>query len=545
MSLKQEIETWVQALAHYDNQEFEQALKVFDDIADTSKILFNCGIIYATIGEHEKAVVCYQRAVGLDQYLAVAYFQEGVSNFLLGDFEEALANFNDTLLYLRGNTSIDYEQLGLKFRLFSCEVLFNRGLCYIYLHQIGPGVQDLEFAAREKVTPDHDVINEAVRDRAQGYTVFSIPVGVVYRPNDAKVKNLKAKDYLGKAKVIASAERSTAPASQREQRPSFSYETPNPGQKHAASRTRQHSEPPLNRNMFPPTPPPDASKASTSSSSGSLGRPGSLKAARPPRLDLDRPGANIITSRAKPDSESPEKEKPRIGTTRTASEPRGPGANQYGQFDREIGPQPTQGRMGHRRGISDTGYAGAGERAYEDEPHGMYNSARTMGMAAANGVRKPVRQRERYIDEDEEYHCHGQYPTGDDDPFHASTSATGGDFEPFRTKRRTGSPTRETATARRDGPDVCKFRVKVHAPEDTRYIIVGPGIGFGEFEGRIREKFGFRLRLRIRMQDDGDMITMVDQEDLDLLVGAARENAGREGSGMGKMEIWVEERLMI
>lgn len=159
-----------------------------------------------------------------------------------------------------------------------------------------------------------------------------------------------------------------------------------------------------------------------------------------------------------------------------------------------------------------------------------------MGMGGANGVRKPVRQRERYIDEDEEYHCHGQYPNYDD-PFHASAGG-GGDFEPVGTKRRTGSPTREaTATAWRDGPEVRKFRVKVHAPEDTRYIIVGPGIGFGEFEARIREKFGFRLRLRIRMQDDGDMITMVDQEDLDLLVGSARENAGREGSGMGKMEV--------
>jgi hypothetical protein len=339
--------------------------------------------------------------------------------------------------------------------------------------------------------------------------------------------------------VIASAERSTAPASQREQRPSFSYETPDAGQKHAAAaRTRQHSEPPLNRTMFPPTPPPDASKASTSSSSGSLGRPGSLKAARPPRLDLDRPGANITSRRAKPDSESPEK--PRIGTTRTASEPRGPAQQQHGQFDRDICPQHPHGRMGHRRGLSDTGYAGGAERAYADEPQGVYNSARTMGMAAdANGVRKPVpqlRQRERYIDEDEEYHhCHGQYPNYGD-PFHASAGG-GGDFEPVGTKRRTGSPTRETAAARRDVPDVRKFRVKVHAPEDTRYIIVGPGIGFGEFEARIREKFGFRLRLRIRMQDDGDMITMVDQEDLDLLVGAARENAGREGSGMGKMEV--------
>lgn len=110
---------------------------------------------------------CYQQAVRLDQYLAIAYFQEGVSNFLLGDFEEALANFNDTLLYLRGNTFIDYEQLGLKFRLYSCEVLFNRGLCYIYLRQMGPGLQDLEYATQEKVTPDHSVIDDAIREKAE------------------------------------------------------------------------------------------------------------------------------------------------------------------------------------------------------------------------------------------------------------------------------------------------------------------------------------------------------------------------------------------
>jgi hypothetical protein len=48
----------VAALAHYDNNEFDEALKTFDSIADTSKILFNCGVIYATLGQHEKAV-CY------------------------------------------------------------------------------------------------------------------------------------------------------------------------------------------------------------------------------------------------------------------------------------------------------------------------------------------------------------------------------------------------------------------------------------------------------------------------------------------------------
>jgi hypothetical protein len=46
----------VAALAHYDNNEFDDALKDFDAISDTSKILFNCGVIHATLGEHEKAV---------------------------------------------------------------------------------------------------------------------------------------------------------------------------------------------------------------------------------------------------------------------------------------------------------------------------------------------------------------------------------------------------------------------------------------------------------------------------------------------------------
>ncbi len=170
---------------------------------------------------------CYQRAVRLDQYLAVAYFQQGVSNFLVGDFEEALANFNDTLLYLRGNNMIDYAQLGLMFKLYSCEVLFNRGLCYIYLQQKEAGMQDFSFAVKEKVVEDHNVIDEAIREEAevrpwtrdeidylankyQGYTVFSIPVGVVYRPNQAKVKNLKTKDYLGKARLVAASDRANA-----------------------------------------------------------------------------------------------------------------------------------------------------------------------------------------------------------------------------------------------------------------------------------------------------------------------------------------------
>ena len=40
----------------------------------------------------------------------------------------------------------------------------------------------MEEAKKEKVTEEHNVIDEAIRDRGDGYTVFSI-VSLVFRPS--------------------------------------------------------------------------------------------------------------------------------------------------------------------------------------------------------------------------------------------------------------------------------------------------------------------------------------------------------------------------
>jgi hypothetical protein len=123
------------------------------------------GLILATIGEHEAAVEQFIAATRLDNYLAVAlvpppvlphrvsfstnfsYFQCGVSNFLLGRYDLSSKDFEEALLYLRGNQSMcvacpryhclgfehscnlssNYTQLGLAFTLHSAEVLFNKG----------------------------------------------------------------------------------------------------------------------------------------------------------------------------------------------------------------------------------------------------------------------------------------------------------------------------------------------------------------------------------------------------------------------------------
>ncbi|KAF2457778.1 hypothetical protein BDY21DRAFT_273347, partial [Lineolata rhizophorae] len=570
-----EIETWVTALAHYDNNEFDEALKAFENIADTSKILFNMGVIHATLGEHEKAVDCYQRAVKLDQYLAIAYFQQGVSNFLMGDFEEALANFNDTLLYLRGNNNIDYEQLGLKFKLYSCEVLFNRGLCYIYLQQKDAGMQDLAYAAKEKVVPDHDVIDEAIKESAEGYTVFSIPVGIVYRPNDAKVKNLKTKDYLGKARLVAATDRSNAftgfagaeikrmnegfSASAKDDRPEekISYAATNLVKPGLASRARQQSEPPLQRNMFPPTPPPEnetrPSDRGSGGGSGSSGGGGGGGGGNnlPSRAQSVRNGGGAGMT-PKPRAldlgpaafdQSGMEPRPRIGTVRSASER----------------PRPTR-EYSVRGGNRDTyGSRGMGRRAGdsdEDDPRGygpddsVYDLYQRRGSAQQQRRSKSTRrtQRPMYIEEEEEDEL-------DDDDDYDQSSFDDAEFEMVsraKSKRRV-SPAR-AASRRRPGAGaggggssvgsaggggvaaVRTIRVKVHA-EDTRYVLVEPGVGLADFVDQVRTKFAMRQNFKIKMKDEGDMITMADQDDLDMAVRASRVAAAKEKNEMGKMEV--------
>ncbi|GKT54164.1 NADPH oxidase regulator [Colletotrichum tofieldiae] len=519
-SLLQEIETWVSALGRYDNNEFDDALKDFERISDTSKILFNMGVIHATLGEHEKAVECYQRAIKLDQYLAVAYFQQGVSNFLLGDFEEALANFNDTLLYLRGNTMIDYAQLGLLFKLYSCEVLFNRGLCYIYLQQKDAGLQDLSYAVKEKVVEDHNVIDEAIREEAEGYTVFSIPVGVVYRPNEAKVRNLKTKDYLGKARLVAASDRANAftgfagseiknagKNDVKDDRPTdnISFAATNLVKPGLASR-RQQSEPPNGRGVFPPTPPPDQVEANNG---GTMSRGQSVRNGPKPMLaklniENSRPNERYQKTSSPNDRRGP----PPVmrSESRSATPSRG-----YSRRDLQMRGRPVDEEA---------------EDAYPDELYDMYQGGNGSSTRTSRQTSRRVPQ--RYMDEEEDGSDYGSFDEGD--------------FEMVSNRRPGTNSMSSRGGSRR--PEVRKIRVKVHA-EDVRYIMVGAAVEFPDFVDRIREKFGLRRRFKIKIRDEdvpnGDMITMGDQDDLDMAIMSVKSQARKARQDIGKMEIWVQE----
>lgn len=483
----------------------------------------------------------------LDQYLAVAYFQQGVSNFLMGDFEEALANFNDTLLYLRGNNNIDYEQLGLKFKLYSCEVLFNRGLCYIYLQQKDAGMQDLSFAAKEKVVPDHDVIDEAIREEAEGYTVFSIPVGIVYRPNDAKVKNLKTKDYLGKARLVAASDRQNAftgfagseikrlANAAKDDRPEekLSFAATNLVKPELQSRARQQSEPPMNRNMFPPTPPPESdnrrSKEKTDSNAP-MSRAQSVRGGgpKPQPLNLGRAAFDRRDDRRddrqddRQDDRKDDALPQRRGTQRSASERPAP-SRQESTRNRDPGRDPRDRDIGGRRSREPPRRRGSeDEDDYVDDVYDMYQSrgSRNGYGRGSRGQRRPA-----YIDEEDE----DDYDGSDVDD---------ADFEMVsRSKTRRRSPARSNTSAGRGGAGG-KIRVKVHAG-DTRYVFVTPNSSMRDFVQSIREKFGIRQNFKVEIKDDGDMITMADEDDLDMAIQNAKSMARKEGSDTPKMEVWL------
>lgn len=387
----------------------------------------------------------------------------------------------------------------------------------------------------------------------QGYTVFSIPVGVVYRPNEAKVRNLKTKDYLGKARLVAASDRSNAftgfagaekkllaaDTRGRDDRPTdaISYAASNLVQPGLTSRGgREQSAPPaMNRNMFPPTPPPENDKPPGAPNAGTnamTGRAASVRnpANRPPALQ--RTGTNL-SSMSDPMSLStgerapaPVMEDPnsmisprqRPGTMRTASEPRGPSVRRG----------PSQSRAPLYGETTDESMTDLYDMYQSPAPKGPMRRATSNNMAGN-------RQQQTFIDEEDEY-MSDAYENDDmqDDGVDFEMVGGGGARSGNMQARRPSAPRR--ASTRRIA-EIKKIRVKVHSNAETRYIMIGPAVEYADFEGKVREKFGLRRRLKVHMQDDGDMIIMGDQDDLDMLIESAKSAARKEKQEMGKMEV--------
>ncbi|KAI8137551.1 hypothetical protein BJV82DRAFT_718071 [Fennellomyces sp. T-0311] len=191
MELKSDLEQWRDGCIAFDNKDYDAALRTFMRIGDNARMHFNIGLIFIILQDHRRSLAAFKKALEMDPFFAVACFQRGVSYFSLGDVAKAYEDFDLAYQKLRGNTIINYHQLGLSFRLYECEVLFNRGICQLYLGRIDAGLTDLYYAQKTKVTTEHDVIDEAVRERGKNFSVYSIPQGVLFRPSETKMERMR------------------------------------------------------------------------------------------------------------------------------------------------------------------------------------------------------------------------------------------------------------------------------------------------------------------------------------------------------------------
>ncbi|NXX57594.1 NCF2 factor, partial [Scopus umbretta] len=215
MSLVETIRLWQEGVCAAEGKEWRAALDAFTAVQNPpAKICFNIGCIHLVLGKLAEAEEAFTQSIGCDKHLAVAYFQRGTVFYQRQNHEKAIKDFKEALAQLRGNQLIDYKILGLRYRLFACEILYNIALVYATMEDWKKAEEHLTLAMSMKSEPQHNKIDRAmeailccdfsVLQKQKLCELVAVPMGKLFRPNEKQVAQLEKKDYLGKAMVVAS-----------------------------------------------------------------------------------------------------------------------------------------------------------------------------------------------------------------------------------------------------------------------------------------------------------------------------------------------------
>ncbi|XP_003794976.1 NADPH oxidase activator 1 [Otolemur garnettii] len=207
-SLRDLVRDWHRGVQAVEREDWGSALCLFSRVpAPPARMCFNMGCVHLLAGDPEAALRAFDRAVTHDACMAVGFFQRGVANFQLERFQEALSDFRDALAQLRDNAAIDYTQLGLRFRLRAWEVLYNVAATQCQLGLWTEAYDSLVEAMSKWPEQAQDSLDAAL-DQVQKQASLQpqqVPRGEVFRPRRQHLEHLQPVDFLGKAKVVASA----------------------------------------------------------------------------------------------------------------------------------------------------------------------------------------------------------------------------------------------------------------------------------------------------------------------------------------------------
>ncbi|XP_068842279.1 neutrophil cytosol factor 2 isoform X3 [Capricornis sumatraensis] len=163
MALAEVISLWNEGVLAADKKDWKGALDAFTAVQDPhSRICFNVGCIHTILGNLPEAEKAFSKSINRDKHLAVSYFQRGMLYYQMEKYDYAIKDLKEALTQLRGNQLIDYKILGLQFKLFACEVLYNIAFMYAKREEWKKAEEHLALAASMKSEPRHSKIDRAM-----------------------------------------------------------------------------------------------------------------------------------------------------------------------------------------------------------------------------------------------------------------------------------------------------------------------------------------------------------------------------------------------
>uniref|UniRef100_A0A8C7VJC3 Neutrophil cytosolic factor 2 n=1 Tax=Oncorhynchus mykiss TaxID=8022 RepID=A0A8C7VJC3_ONCMY len=207
MSFVNTLKQWDEAVACFERGDSAASLGTFLDIQEkNSKIFFNVGCLHLINKNLDAAEKAFDGSIGKDGHLAVAFFQRALTFYKKERYEESLADFQHAFRELRGNQLIDYKPLGLRYKLYACEVLHNMALAHAQLGQWEKAKETILTALNLRTEAKLSHIDRGLECilKQKVFEPVEVPAKVVFKPNKNYVAELEKKDYLGKAKVVSS-----------------------------------------------------------------------------------------------------------------------------------------------------------------------------------------------------------------------------------------------------------------------------------------------------------------------------------------------------
>ncbi|KAI4892894.1 hypothetical protein NFI96_019202 [Prochilodus magdalenae] len=145
------IRLWDEAVRAVDNRDWQGALAKLNQISDpTSRTLFVASSVHLALGQLDLSIKTLDHVIAKDERLAVGFFQRAAVQMMANRLKEALSDCVWAQKHMRENPVIDYKQLGLRYKLYSWQVLYNAAAVHSRMGQWEKAGEILLAASQER-----------------------------------------------------------------------------------------------------------------------------------------------------------------------------------------------------------------------------------------------------------------------------------------------------------------------------------------------------------------------------------------------------------